>query len=62
MILNDGKEDLTRYLENKKFKKIFILSGKNSYYKSGANKILNPKIKNKETKFFKKTIFPVSMN
>ena len=59
MILNDGKEDLTRYLENKKFKKIFILSGKNSYYKSGANKILNPKIKNKETKFFfKKNYIP----
>ena len=28
MILNDGKEDLTRYLENKKFKKFLFYQAK----------------------------------
>lgn len=59
MIFNDGKKELMRYLKNKKFKKILILSGKNSYYKSGAYKILNSKTKDKEIKiFFKKSYIP----
>ena len=57
------KKELMRYLKNKKFKKILILSGKNSYYKSGAYKILNSKTKDKEIKIFlKKVIFLILMN
>ena len=28
------------FLEKEKFKKVFIITGKNSYYKSGAKKFL----------------------
>ena len=59
MILNDGKNELNRYLKNKKFKKILILSGKNSYYKSGASDILDSITKDKKIKFFfKKNYIP----
>ena len=61
MILNDGKEDLTRYLENKKFKKIFILSGKNSIINLEQINFKS-RLKIKKQNFLKKTIFPVSMN
>ena len=54
------KNDLTNFLLDKSFKKIFIITGTNSFYKSGIYKILNPKKINKEVKFFfKKSQLPI---
>ena len=36
-----SKHDLSLFIKNKKFKKIFVLSGKKSYKLSGAKNILN---------------------
>ena len=47
--------DLKYFLKNKKFKKIFLLSGKKSYFSSGANKIFDNLIKQKDIKFFFKS-------
>ena len=59
MMLNDGKNEINRLLKNNRFKKILIISGKNSYYKSGAFKIINTLIKDKEVRFyFKKNYVP----
>jgi len=50
---------LKKIIDNKTFKKIFILTGKNSYYKSGASKILPSILLNKIHKFyFKKSYYP----
>ena len=41
MILdNIGIDEMTRYLKNTKYKKILIITGNNSYFKSGASAIL----------------------
>ena len=45
-------KDLKYFLKDKKFKKIFLLTGKKSYYLSGANKIFDGIEKNKVIKFF----------
>tara|TARA_A100001011_G_scaffold397750_1_gene499792 strand:+ start:1631 stop:2719 length:1089 start_codon:yes stop_codon:yes gene_type:complete len=51
-------EKFHRYIDNKKLKKIFLITGKNSFLKSGAKKIINS-IKNKKIKYFyKKENFP----
>jgi alcohol dehydrogenase class IV len=53
------KKDLLNFLKKKKYNKIFVISGKNSFYKSGAYKIIDPKKINKEIKiYFKKSNFP----
>ena len=49
-----SKLDLEKFLNNEKLKKIFIICGKNSYNKSGADKILNALLKKKQSKFFYK--------
>ena len=52
-------EDLKDFLYNLRFKKIFILTGKKSFFVSGANKIITPLIKGKIYKiYFKKKLFP----
>lgn len=54
------KKDLINFIKKKKLKKIFVISGKNSFYKSGAYKIINTKIANKKFQFyFKKSYLPV---
>ena len=59
MILNDGIDDLTRYLKNNKYKKILIITGKKSFFKSGANFILKQVLKSKDVKlYFKKSYLP----
>jgi len=51
--------DLKHFLKNKKFKKIFLLTGQKSYYLSGANKIFEKLIKHKNVKiFFKSSPYP----
>ena len=51
--------NLRIFLRHNKFKKIFILTGKNSFYKSGADKILKKTfIKINKKIFFKKSFFP----
>ncbi len=47
--------DLKYFLKNKKFEKIFLLTGKKSYFLSGANKIFDNLIKKKNIKFFFKS-------
>ncbi len=40
--------DLKKFLENKIFQKILIISGKNSFYKTGADNLLSKYLKNKD--------------
>ena len=47
-------KDLENFIEDRSFKKIFILCGKKSFTISGANKILQ-KIKKKEVSIYYKT-------
>ena len=50
--------DFNKLVNNKKFKKIFIITGENSFYKSKANLLIKFS-KNKILKFFfKKSKFP----
>jgi len=60
MILdNIGIDEMTRYLKNTKYKKILIITGNNSYFKSGASAIFKKIINNKITHFyFKNSYFP----
>ena len=52
-------QELDSILKNKNFKKIFILCGKKSFKLSGANKILEKKLINKDTYFyFKNSPYP----
>ena len=52
-------EDIRKFLDDKKFKKIFILCGKKSFITSGAKIFFNDFLKNKETKsFYKISDFP----
>ena len=47
-----SKDELISFLKEKKFKKIFILSGKKSYNLSGIGNILNKLLKSYLTKFY----------
>ena len=40
-------DDLKNFMKQKNFKKIFLISGKNSFTKSGANKMILPFLKSK---------------
>ena len=58
-LINSSKlSDFDKLVNNKKFKKIFIITGENSFYKSKANLLIKFS-KNKILKFFfKKSKFP----
>ena len=47
-------EDLKKFINDKSFKKIFLLCGKKSFITSGAEKFFKKEINNKELKFFYK--------
>lgn len=49
-IIDDDNYNINYYLKSKNIKKIFILTGENSYYKSGANKYFD-KILSKHEKY-----------
>ena len=49
-----SKKNLENFLNDNKFKKIFVLTGKKSYKLSGAKKIFSKLLKNKITKYFYK--------
>ena len=52
--------DIDKFISDKSFKKIFILTGKNSFEISGAKKMLNNFFLNKKTKiFYKNSEIPV---
>ena len=56
---NKSLNDLKKFIIDKKFKKIFVLTGNNSYFKSGANKIFDKLLSNKTNLFyFKKSFYP----
>ena len=51
--------EIKEYIHQEKFKKYFILTGKNSFYKSGASKIFEKIINKKNYKiYFKKEFIP----
>ena len=53
------KNDFKKFIEKKNFKKIFILSGKKSFFLSGANKMFDNRNFSKDLKFFfKKSYYP----
>jgi alcohol dehydrogenase len=55
----NSKTELFFLLKEKKYKKIFIITGQNSFYKSGANKIIEKLVKNINVKlYFKKSYYP----
>ena len=58
-LLFSKEKNLELFLEQKKFKKIFILCGKKSFIKSGAKKIITKYVKDKIVKYyFKKSPYP----
>ena len=52
--LLSSEHDLANFLKEKKFEKVFILSGKKSYINSGAKRILSRYLRNKITKYYYK--------
>ena len=51
--------ELNKFLLKKKYKKILIITGKNSFFKSGAARIIGKILELKKTKFFfKKSYIP----
>lgn len=52
---NSDQNDLRILIKKKKFKKIFVVTGKNSFYKSGISKIINFKDIKKNFIFYFKT-------
>ena len=58
-MISHDLQNLKLFIRNKAFRKIFILTGKKSFSKSGAKKLLSPMLKSKNTYFyFKKSYFP----
>ena len=56
----NSTEDIKKFLNDKNFKKIFILCGKKSFINSGAKNFFNNLLKKKETKLFHKmSDFPI---
>ena len=51
-----SKRDLQNFINQKSFKKIFVLTGKKSYKFSNANNILNSVLKKKVTKYYFKNL------
>lgn len=47
-----------KYLNNKKLKKVFLITGKNSFFKSGAKKIIDSTTNKNIKYYFKKNNFP----
>ena len=55
----NNENDLYKFFKSKKIKKVFVLTGFNSYKKSGADKIINKALETKESFFyFKKKFYP----
>jgi alcohol dehydrogenase len=58
MMVTNFKE-ISQYLTSKKYNKIFLITGKKSYYESEANKIFDEILKDKtHFKYFKKEFIP----
>ena len=56
----NSTEDIKNYINDKNFKKIFVLCGKKSFITSGAEKKFSNLLKKKETKlFYKNSNFPI---
>ena len=54
-----SKENLLKFLDDKNFKKILIITGNNSYKKSGAEKLFQKIVVKKQINFyFKKSFLP----
>ena len=54
-----SKQEIKDFFNDKRLNNIFVLSGKNSYIKSGAKKFLDPILKNKKAfVYLKKSYYP----
>ena len=49
--------EFKKLISSNSIKKIFLISGKKSFYKTGANKLLLDNLKKKYLSIFKKIIF-----
>ena len=59
MKLNLKKNELDYFFIKNSFKKIFVITGKNSYFRSTADKIFNKHLNEKNSFFyFKKNFVP----
>ena len=59
----NSTDDLKKFLNDKSFKKIFVLCGKKSFLTSGAENLFKKIIINKEIKlFYKKKNYPFLKN
>tara|TARA_Y100000590_G_scaffold29108_1_gene32572 strand:- start:1122 stop:2240 length:1119 start_codon:yes stop_codon:yes gene_type:complete len=57
---SSSTEDLSFFIKKEKFRKIFVLCGKKSYKASGAQNVINPILKKKNSKiYFKSFPYPV---
>ena len=55
MLSSNSSNNLRLFFKNKTIKKVFLISGNNSFYKSGANKIFPKILKEKIVEFYFKT-------
>ena len=56
-------DDLKNFMKQKSLKKIFLISGKNSFVKSGAKKMILPFLKSKTIQiYFKNLIIQSTVN
>jgi alcohol dehydrogenase len=59
IIFKKDRKELKKKLNSKNFEKIFLITGRNSFYKSGADKIIKNLCNNKKILFFfKKNSYP----
>ena len=56
------KQEIRRFLLDRKFDKLFVLSGQNSYVKSDAKKFLDPILKNKKAFVYLKKSYYTEFN
>ena len=52
LIFEKNYKDMKKLINQNRFKKIFIITGKNSFFKSGAEKYFKSLFLNKKIKFF----------
>ena len=55
MLSSNSSNNLRLFFKNKTIKKVFLISGNNSFYKSGADKIFFKILKEKIVEFYFKT-------
>jgi len=58
-VSTNTSDEISKFIENNKFKKFFLLTGKKSFFLSGANILFKEVLKKKENKvYFKESFYP----